>query len=567
MNESVTSKDFVRRTTGLTAQIIVTRLLSIVYVFWVTKWLIDIQRTQIASLLMYLTITTTVVLLSLPAYLSVNVPLSMGEGKKEKIRGDFQFIYWLNFTTSIAATFVSVFFIFQILSILFLTPTFDVVIMLLLVAVTLVPYTLLNVTNKMLLGLNRIENLATVNTVNSVITYGVALVLIFPTPGLNYGSVGVVFAWFLAAFVSLFLSLYYLRDTTKFPKLGRHTFSEIFRFSAPLWVGAIFMTINPWIDQYLVLATLGDVLGDYYYAVRIVQIAVAVLGAIAITFLPTIAEARGISIERMKRVFDITMTFTIYVAGIITVSMMVFAGTILVALLGVEFLNSLTAFQILSITVFTQTIVGLLAGVFVAAQRTVVTLVAGFVQFLVVITLGIILVPYFAGINLVLGITTSAFVAVLGYLTNFIMYYIYLRKDTVLRISIRTVGITIFSATVAGIVMYLISAVPFVPLYTFIDTTIGTWFVSVLPTLVSLRFVIVGGFFLLVQFGIFLLGFSIYGFLLISLKGFQPDAYKLIRRSLPRRLAFLVNWLEYIDTHIHREEAASQSLNRDDIQN
>ena len=559
MNERATSKDFVRRTSGLTAQIVLTRLLSIIYVFWVAKWLSAGQRTELASLLMFLSITTTIILLSLPAYLSVNVPMSFGDGRVDKVRGDFEFVYWVNFATSITTTIISLFIMFQILAFLFLTPTLNVVVMFWLVVVTLVPYTLLNVTNKMLLGLNRIEKLTKVNAVNAFITYGVALVLIFPVPGLNLGPLGVVVAWLLAAFVSFVLSLYYLRDTSKFPRLGRHTFMEIFRFSAPLWVSAIFMAVNPWIDKYLVLATLGDALGNYYYAVRIVQIAVVILGAIATTFLPVIAKARGEGIERTKRVFDVTLTFTIYIAGIITVSMIVFAGTILVAILGVDFLSSLTAFQILSITVFTQTIVGLLAGLFVANKRTIVILVAAIVQFIVTLTFGIILIPYFAVIDLTMGLAAAAFVSVLGYLANFLVYYIFLRRETVLRIRGKILGITMISAGIAGIFMYAVSISTFISLHTFIDQTVGNLFCSLFPVLAPFRFVIVSGVFLLVQLGIFLIGLLIYGFLIIIFKGFQPSAYDLIRKSLHTRLTIFVNWAEAIDSRIHKREIVDGS--------
>jgi O-antigen/teichoic acid export membrane protein len=552
MADLTTSRQFVRRTSSVTVQLVVTRLLSLVYLYFVARVLVEQQRREVASLTMFLTIVAAVSLLSLSAFQSVKIPLATSRGNMDTVRGDLQFISGFAGGVTIAVAIASALLSSYIFPILYLELQPSVILLFLLVVATLVPTNLLSITSNTLLGLNRIGKMALVNGVNAVLTYGFALALILPP--FSLGSLGVVLAWLVAAVAALLLSLYYLRDIFRLRRASRHSLSEIVRFCTPLWIGGIALTMNPWVDQYLVLSTLGDALGNYYYAARLVQITVAVLGSVAITFLPAISEARGVGDDRMSVVFDTTMKFTIYIAAIITAGMIVFANTIFVALLGEDFLVCLNAFQILSVVVFFQTINGLLVGVLLAENRPTITLESSGSQLVVAAVVGILIVPPLAAISSSWGMMAAATTSVVGYLVNSTVCYYFLRRDTHLRIASRTITVGVLAAALSSLVMFCLSVASSVPSYAFLDGTVGLFITVYVPGLMFLKNYIIGGLGVGIQILVFVMGLLLYCFLLLLLKGFQRQDFIVARRALPRRFGGLVNWLQAVAYRLHRIE-------------
>lgn len=554
MNSVTTSRDFFRRTSSLTIQVVLTRILSLVYVFFLARWFDAIQRTQVTFLLMVLTIASTLLLLSLPTFLSVDIPQARIEGRTETIRKDFEYISLISLGTSFIGSVISLLFAGFILLWLTISPTLEILFLFIIVIVTLIPYNLLSVTTKMLLGLNRVEKMAIINGTNAFLTYVIALVLIFPVPQLNFGPLGVILAWLIASISALGLSIYYLRDVFTLPRIRHHSFATIFRFSAPLWVTGLFITVNPWIDNFFVLSTLGAALGNYYYSIRLVQIIVALLSSIAVTFLPVISEARGIGAERMRIVYNTTMKFTIYIAAIITASMLVFSQTILLAILGIDFLDSLLAFQILSFSVFTQAIVGLLASLFAAANRTIVTLYASIAQFVTAIVVGIMLVPSAALISPIIGMAGAAFTALIGYSMNFAVFYFFLRRETTFRIQKHTLIISIFAALITGIFMWVLSTLSTLPTQLYLTNVISMFISHALPLLVPWVDAIVGVLVLLVNLLIFAFGIFLFMVLLLALKGFDSADFAVARRALPKWFERLIALLEKLHQRLHKTD-------------
>lgn len=556
MDDLTTSKQFVRRTSSVTIQMVITRSLSIVYLYFVAHVLVEQQRQEIAALLMFLTIVASVSLLSLSAFPSVKIPLATSRGKMETVRGDFQFISGVASGVTIAVAVTCAFLSPYIFPRLYLELEPSTFFLFLLVLGTLVPTNLLSITSNTLLGLNRVGKMAIVNGFNAILTYGLALALILPP--ISLGSLGVVLVWPVAAVAALLLSLYYLRDVFRLPHISRHSFNEIVRFCAPLWIGGIALTVNPWVDQYLVLSTLGSALGDYYYATRLVQIVVAVLGSIAVTFLPAISEARGRSDDRVSVVFNTTVKFAVYIAAIVTAGMIVFSGTIFVVLLGEDFLVCLSAFQVLSVIVFFQATSGLIIGVLLAENKPTITLKSSGSQLVVAAVVGIVIVPPLAAISSGLGMIAAALTSAVGYLTNWMVCYYFLRRDTPLRIRFRTITISVLAAALSSLVMFFLSTASSAPSYALLDGTLGSFITFYVPTLLFLKNYIIGGLVVGVQILVFMAGIFLYCLLLVLLKGFERKDFIVARRALPLRFGRLIRLLEILAVRLHRMDPDSK---------
>jgi O-antigen/teichoic acid export membrane protein len=541
-----TSKAFVRRTTGLTAQIVFVRLLSIVYASLIVLLVTRPQRNEAAALLMFLSLVSAASLLSLPSFLSAVVPRSIAEGRKGVVRGDYAMVNTITLAGTVSVVVAALLLSPLILGFFQLELRPDILPMFAFVAFTLIPYNLLITATQMLLGLNRVRQLATLNLVNAVTTYLLALVLV--SPAFRLGSWGIVISWFVASVFALALGGYYLRDIAKLPSGDRHSVGELMRFSSPLWFASIFITVNGFADQIFVLRYLNslypDILGTYYYAVNIVQIVITVLGAAAVVLLPTISEAKGISDGRMQAVFAGTTKFAVYICAIVVVGLIVFANTILLALLGEEFIPCTSAFQILSVTVFSTTMSGLLAPVFSAIKKTLVPLLSALVHFVVAVSVAILLVPRFAPLSPGVGMATAALANLAGYLANLAVFYFFLRHDTKLRIPSAILPKAILACVLVGIVMWPLSVLAYAPLWALSDATVGQLIQTYFPALVGYEYRILSIMVAILLLPIYLLGILLYVVLLIALRGIDQQDFDLLRRAVPNRFTKIVSFVE-----------------------
>jgi len=541
-----TSKAFVRRTTGLTAQVAFVRALSIVYVSLIVLLVTKPQRDEVAVLLMFLSLVSAASLLSLPSFLSSVVPRSIAEGRKGVARGDYVLVNTITLAGALSVAIASLLLSPLILGFFHLELRPDILAMFVFVAFTLIPYNLLVTATQMLLGLNRVRQLATVNLVNAVTTYLLALVLV--SPAFQLGSWGILVSWFVASVSALALGVYYLRDLARLPSGDRHSVRELMRFSSPLWFASIFITVNGFADQIFVLRFLDylypAILGTYYYAVNIVQIVITLLGAAAVVLLPTISEAKGTSDKRMQDVFAATTKFAIYICAIVVMGMIVFANTILLAILGEEFVPCAPAFQILSVTVFSTTMSGLLAVVFSAIKKTFVPLLSAFVHFLVAVSVAILLIPHFAPLSPAVGMATAALANLAGYLANLAVFYFFLRHETKLRIPAAILPKAILACILVGFVMWPLSVLAYAPSWALSDATVGQLILTYLPALAGYEYRILSIVVAILLLPIYLLGILLYVVLLIAFRGMDQRDFDLLRRAIPDRFAKIVGFVE-----------------------
>ncbi len=261
-------------------------LFGVIYFAVATRFLTVYEIGVTSSFFLVTTIFSTFFNFSIPAALAKFVPEYKGGGKVDWARGITKkgiiFGIIVSIISSIALYFSSSWISTQLFG------SFTYQSLLEILALDVFAIVFLPFLSSVLTGLQKFRELSISTTFGYGIKYATAIILL----NLNFGLLGVILAWVIGDFSSVFLKSYFLLsfrgEITSVP------FSRLIKYSAPLYLAGIINYLSARIDQFLIIFYLGLAnLGIYNAAITASWVVSSISQSMGAALFPQFAERFG----------------------------------------------------------------------------------------------------------------------------------------------------------------------------------------------------------------------------------------------------------------------------------
>jgi len=268
-------QDIAQAIIGITALAFIARLIS---------------KTEIgvyASLMLIVSATQIVATIGLSSAATKFTAELLGKNNREASAGVAYQILTTTFTISIAIAILISIFPRELAIYLTKDITYEGLFRLLPI-ISILAGPMLNISG-ILLGLQKIKQLATIRVVWSVARWGIAIPLLV----LGFGLYGILYGWITSEIAFLSLSLILIAKSLGPPRF-KFDLKRLLKFSWPLSINDLVSFANNWFERILLLALLPlDALGTYTVVFRAFEILFVIPGAIATALFPKYSQIQG----------------------------------------------------------------------------------------------------------------------------------------------------------------------------------------------------------------------------------------------------------------------------------
>jgi len=459
-----------------------------------------------------LALTSNIGLLALQSASIRHIAHYIAEGKEEKASSVITRVLQVSAVTSIAIMIV-LFLLAETLSNIFASSILIFQLLPLASAIQIFYFQ----TQGFLQGVQRINELAFINILYTVLQYVLAIFLVYA----GFGVLGIVISWISASALSWLMTfLLTLRSIS--PSTHVHEFRPLLTFSLPIYISGLLSFIVNWVDQILVLPFKGtEALGVYSIAVRASVVPNMVSVAIVTALFPKLSELHSaFGVGGLRDSFKTSTRYATFVGFPVSLMVATLAYPIIVLFATVSYVDAVVPLAIMCIASLPSTLGCAIIPTFYTLKRTkIASLIIG-----VTITLQALL-SFISLAFLSLGLTSVAFSRLFAAIGGLVLGTYVLRL--VLKIEFDKEAI--WKSAIASIAMVL-SLFALELLRMFLDPS------SYQPLVLRLR-----------QLPLYAaVGMVTYFLSLIALRALKKRDIELVREYLPNRLRWIVNVLNRI---------------------